>query len=130
MQLDSLSNQNENEEVEMSPCLACENVKKKDYENFLKNYSLLRNKSRIKFKTNDLLNSIQQLISCIGCRTSVEKFYKQLISSSSKFFNANNCCLNTALDPLQIDVTEGFIYLNNDYMKNSKSLYNLFYIHG
>ena len=124
-----------------SSCLACEQmkiVKKKDYELFMRNYSLLINNyqqsssisssindylnSKIRFKTTDLLNSIQQLVTCIGCRTSVEKFYKQL-NSSSKF---NNKTIISALDPLNIHVNDGYIDLNENYI-NPKSLYNLFY---
>ena len=105
-------------------CSGCEkmkNNKKKDYELFVKNYSLLfiEEEDKIKFKTNDLLNSIQQSVACIGCRTSVEKFYKQLSSSTSKR-------INYSLNPLNINVNDGYIYLNKDYI-NPKSLYSLFY---
>ena len=112
-----------------SSCSECDKMKinkKKDYEQFIKNYSLLiveEDKegdlnSKIKFKTNDLLNSIQQLVTCIGCRTSVEKYYKQLLSTSKN--------INYSLNPLNININDGYIYLNKDYI-NPKSLYNLFY---
>jgi hypothetical protein len=113
-----------------SSCSECDKMKinkKKDYEQFIKNYSLLiveEDKeedlnSKIKFKTNDLLNSIQQLVTCIGCRTSVEKYYKQLLLSTSKN-------INYSLNPLNININDGYIFLNKDYI-NPKSLYNLFY---
>jgi hypothetical protein len=114
-----------------SSCSECDKMKlnkKKDYEQFIKNYSLLIVEeeeekgdlnSKIKFKINDLLNSIQQLVTCIGCRTSVEKYYKQLLSTTSKN-------INYSLNPLNININDGYIYLNKDYI-NPKSIYNLFY---
>jgi hypothetical protein len=101
-------------------CSGCDKI----YEEFMKNYSLLIIKEqeediypKIKFKTIDLLNSIQQQVTCIGCKTSVEKYFKQISTIDN---------INYSLNPFNINVKDGYIYLSKDY-SNPKSLYNIFY---
>ena len=101
-------------------CSGCDKI----YEEFMKNYSLLIIKEqekdinpKIKFKTIDLLNSIQQQVTCIGCKTSVEKYFKQISTTEN---------INYSLNPFNINLKDGYIYLSK-YYSNPKSLYNLFY---
>jgi len=101
-------------------CSGCDKI----YEEFMKNYSLLIIKEqekdinpKIKFKTIDLLNSIEQQVTCIGCKTSVEKYFKQISTTDNIYYSLN---------PFNINVKDGYIYLSKDY-SNPKSLYNLFY---
>jgi hypothetical protein len=145
------------------------NTRKKEYDSFILKYkkifpsanTIAQNINKIKIKSSDLLNTLTQLVPCIGCRTSVERFYKQLLSSTNDLIsnndrinsrlndlNGDNNCnilnndefsfddmlcnnknvLSFALDPLVI-YKNGYLSINENLF-NSKSLFELFYMHG
>ena len=125
-----------------------ENLNKtKDYEVFLNKYHRLKPKendaadkpnvnssscsgsmSLIESKEMDLTNTLSSLISCVGCRTSVERFYKKLIYSSqlkqSKFSTSSSYL---PLDPFIIK-QNGNITVKKSLLANPELVYKLFYM--
>ena len=120
---------------------------KKDYEKFFQKYQSINNLNTnispngscggrptvatlIEAKPDELMNTISQLVPCIGCRTSVERFYKQLvakqqISSNKKLLK----CSNFALDPFLIN-QNGNLTLKKSVMSNPMLIFKLLYING
>ena len=109
-------------------CLECEQIKqetnkKKEYESFLNKYNKLINSSfTLEAKQIDLMNTLSQLVPCIGCRTSVERFYKQLTTKT----NQKEQVSQVALDPFCINLN-GNLTVNKSIMLNATSFYELFY---
>lgn len=110
-------------------CLECEQIKqetnkKKEYESFLIKYNKLINSSfTLEAKQIDLMNTLSQLVPCIGCRTSVERFYKQLTTTTTA---TNQTVSQVALDPFCINLN-GNLTVNKSIMLNAISFYELFY---
>jgi hypothetical protein len=122
---------------------------KKDYEKFFQKYQSISVSSNlnnlvnhpiIEAKPDELINTIGQLISCIGCRTSVERFYKQLVAkqqnhsvsltlSSSANSKRTQKLTNFALDPLLIN-QNGNLTLKKSLMLNPMLIFKLLYING
>ena len=121
---------------------------KKDYEKFFQKYQSINNLNTnispgnggcggrpavatlIEAKPDELVNTISQLVPCIGCRTSVERFYKQLvakqqISSNKKLLKSTNF----ALDPFLIN-QNGNLTLKKSVMLNPMLIFKLLYING
>jgi hypothetical protein len=113
-------------------CLECERIKqetnkKKEYESFLIKYNKLINSSfTLEAKQIDLMNTLSQLVPCIGCRTSVERFYKQLTTTTTTATNQKEQVSQVALDPFCINLN-GNLTVNKSIMLNAKSFYELFY---
>lgn len=72
----------------------------------------------IEAKPVDLMNTLAQLVPCIGCRTSVERFYKQL---------RNRQAVSQALDPFLINLN-GNLTVKNSILLNPLLFYELFYV--
>ena len=75
---------------------------------------------RIVATQNDLMSTLSKLVSCIGCKTSVEKFYKQLVV-------ANNSGASSALDPFII-LSNGDLTMKRSVLMDPLSVYKLFYL--
>jgi hypothetical protein len=111
------------------------NIRKKEYDNFLIKYKKIFNHSdtkvnlnKIRIESNSLLSTLGQLVPCVGCRTGVERFYKQ-VTNSCVFPQDNQVeVLSFALDPLVIDKS-GYLTINAKSF-NPKALFELFYMHG
>ncbi len=111
---------------------------KKNYEKFLHKYeSLCEMKSfppsksskdtenvilkPLEAKSTDLINNINKLIPCIGCRTSVERYYTSLIEMDRNKYSI--------LDPFLI-TKNGDFTLNNQIIFDPLSIFKLFYVNG
>ena len=123
---------------------------KKDYDLFLHKYNQLmpssescgggggsnKNEPAILFEAKplDLQNTLGQLMPCIGCRASVERFYKQLVQQL-KHTNTGKQRKNAekkfsyALDPILID-SQGNLTLKKALLQNPVSIFKLFYKDG
>jgi hypothetical protein len=111
------------------PCMECEieshgsdNIKMDhdDYREFKEIFELLKFKEKFQFEINlnELINTFNQTIPCITCRSTTEKLYKQITSNKQE----SSLCL----DPLVIE-SNGVLKVKPSLM-NSKSLFNLFKI--
>jgi hypothetical protein len=80
---------------------------------------------------SDQSNLIKQtLINCIGCRTSIEKFYQHLMKSLNK--NSSISKYSLAIDPFKID-SSGYLTLKDEILNNEENsylLYSFFYINS
>jgi len=111
---------------------------KKDYEKFQHKYESIcemrsspgkkSNKEYVSFaykrveaEPADLIDTLNKLVPCIGCRTSVERFYTSLIEM--------NRSEDSILDPFSIN-ENGNLSLSNAMLSNPLSIYKLFYING
>ena len=94
---------------------------------------------RIVAAQNDLISTLSKLVSCIGCRTSVERFYKQLVAANnSRRLNltqldkamrkkSNFGGGGSALDPFIIR-SNGDLTLKRSVLMDPQLVYNLFYL--
>ena len=80
----------------------------------------------IEARSNELINTINQLIPCIGCRAAVERFYKQLIEKQS---NSKRARGSFTLDPFLIN-SNGNISLKKNILLSPMSVFKIFYING
>lgn len=126
---------------------------KKDYEKFLQKYESINtycsdnNKTNlnhdagnteinktlssitsIEAEPNKLIDTINQLVPCIGCRASVERFYKQLVvkQTANKRFQKIG---NLTLDPFLIN-QNGNLSLKKAILLSPMSIFKIFYING
>jgi hypothetical protein len=111
------------------PCMECEieshgsdyiKMEPDDYREFNDIFELLKLKKKFQFEVNmnELINTFNQTIPCITCRSTTEKLYKQLISNKEES--------SMSLDPLVIE-SNGVLKVKPSLM-NPKSLFNLFKI--
>jgi hypothetical protein len=91
---------------------------------------------RIVATQNDLMNTLSKLVSCIGCRASVERFYKQLVAANNgRRVNLLNLDKNmqrknqfgSALDPFIIR-SNGNLTIKRSAMMDPQLVYKLFYL--
>lgn len=75
---------------------------------------------------NELMSTINQLIPCIGCRASIERFYKNLRTKQT----GSKKNSNSTLDPFLINSTNGNLSLKKAILLNPMSIFKLFYING
>lgn len=123
---------------------------KKDYEKFLQKYESINTYSSNKtnFNSHDdenkeinaspidlieaepdkLISTINQLVPCIGCRSSVERLYKQLVvkQTTNKRFQKIG---NLTLDPFLIN-QNGNLSLKRAILLSPMSIFKIFYING
>jgi len=88
-----------------------------DWCNFLKNYRSLTKKEAadsLKTSLTEVVDTLGQLVPCVGCRKSVETMYKSLMLSE-----------DSALEPLTIS-NEGIVSINKEHGDMEDSLANLF----
>jgi len=88
-----------------------------DWCNFLKNYrSLTKKEATANLKTNlsEVLDTLTNLVPCVGCRKSVEVMYKSLMLSG-----------DSALEPVAI-AGDGVVTINKEHGEMEDSLANLF----
>jgi hypothetical protein len=137
-------------------CATCEQIKyssnfntnsnnnrKKEYDNFLIKYKKIFNHSdnqvnlnKIKIKSSTLLSTLAQLVPCVGCRTGVERFYKQLTNNNTtedllqmlENQSGDSEILSLALEPLVIS-GNGYLTINENAF-NARALFDIFYMHG
>ena len=99
---------------------------------------------RIVGTQNDLMSTLSKLVSCIGCKTSVERFYKQLVAANNSrrlnlmnldknmrkklsYGRSNNGGAGSALDPFIIR-SNGDLTLKRSILMDPQSVYKLFYL--
>lgn len=109
---------------------------KKDYEAFLNKYSNLLSNSNnsslsklIRLDQANLMKQLSKLINCIGCRTSIERFYKQLVKLTASTVNENNNKFSTAIDPFFID-PNGYLTIKENIINDPSTVYSLFYLNS
>jgi hypothetical protein len=90
----------------------------------------------IQVKPCDLLNTLSQMVSCIGCRASVERFYKQIAQKQhDQSSGSSNCSISNnkysfkyMLDPFVLGA-HGCLTLRPSFI-NPFAIYSLFYANG
>jgi len=88
-----------------------------DKENFLRNYRSLSKDEVVAclmVTTGEVVSTLSGLVSCVGCRRSVETLYQTL----------SHCC-DTALEPLMVS-PDGVVSLDREHIEVEASLANLF----
>ena len=97
---------------------------------------VLDQKFVLEAKPADLLNTISQVVTCIGCRTSVERFYRQLVQQQVQKCSAEHdptvnvnvmACNTKVLDPIVVN-SNGSLTLKQSLADRPASLYSLFYL--
>ena len=98
------------------------------YHNLLDHYESTSIEKLIKSEQATVLNQAAQVVSCIGCRTSIERFYKHLIkyTTGSKKKN-NDTTTSCALDPFVIDM-HGDLTINESFWHDPFQVYTFFYL--
>ncbi len=79
----------------------------------------------IEAKRDDLMSTISKLIGCIGCRVSVERFYKQL-SKNSEIISK----INETIYPILIDSNENLTLNSSLFLVDPFKLYSIFYLNN
>ncbi len=79
----------------------------------------------IEAKRDELIATIANLVGCIGCRVSVERFYKQL-SKNSEIISK----INETIYPILIDSNENLILNGNLFLVDPFKLYSIFYLNN
>jgi hypothetical protein len=79
----------------------------------------------IEAKRDELIATISNLIGCIGCRVSVERFYKQLIKNSEIISK-----INETIYPILIDSNENLTLNGNLFLVDPFKLYSIFYLNN
>ena len=79
----------------------------------------------IEARHDELIGTISTLIGCIGCRVSVERFYKQLIKNSEIISK-----LNETIYPILIDANENLTLNSSLFLVDPFKLYSIFYLNN
>jgi len=103
----------------VDPCCNNPHVHDQDWANFLRNYRSLgkdETTASLMVTPTEVMTTLSQVVSCVGCRRSVEALYQALTQSGTG-------CL--ALEPLVI-ARDGVVSVNREHIEVEGSLANLF----
>ncbi|XP_041347391.1 gametogenetin-binding protein 2-like [Gigantopelta aegis] len=105
-------------------CIDCEyvcGIKQKELEHFVQRFDILTKDElavALMVTSKDIMNQLTHMVTCVGCRRSVERLFSQLVESR-----------HPALEPLLI-TSRAELSLKHEYLFDPRALYALFYIHG